>query len=153
MPAMTVLFPRPYPHNHPPIINTNELLVKEATPGQRAADWVASRLGSWRFIVIQSILLSFWVALNVLAWIEAWDPYPFILLNLFLSLQAAYAAPVIMMSQNRQSEIDRVRAENDYAVNRKAEEEIRVVLQHLEAQNRALEILLADRDRRHRGSP
>ena len=77
------------------------------TPGAALADWVAETVGSWRFIVVQSVILAIWITLNVMAFIRHWDPYPFILLNLVLSFQAAYAAPIIMMSQNRQSEIDR----------------------------------------------
>ena len=96
----------------------------ELTRGQRIADSVASNMGSWRFIIIQSTILFFWVLANVTAWIFHWDPYPFILLNLALSFQAAYAAPFIMMSQNRQQDIDRLAAENDYKINIKAELEI-----------------------------
>jgi len=94
------------------------------TLGQRVADRVASTMGSWTFIVIQSVLLFFWVVLNITAYVQRWDPYPFILLNLALSFQAAYAAPFIMMSQNRQQDIDRKEAENDYQINIKAELEI-----------------------------
>ena len=97
------------------------------TLGQRIADIVASNMGSWRFIIIQSIILTFWIILNVTAWVERWDPYPFILLNLALSFQAAYAAPFIMMSQNRQQDIDRQAAEHDYQVNVKAELEIELL--------------------------
>ena len=89
-------------------------VASQLTPGQRIADSVAVTMGSWRFIIIQSTVLLAWVALNITAWIQHWDPYPFILLNLALSFQAAYAAPFIMMSQNRQQDIDRKEAENDY---------------------------------------
>src|SRR5206468_3760884 len=71
------------------------------TPGAVLADWLARMVGSSRFIVLQSIVLAVWITLNVLAFVHHWDPYPFILLNLVLSFQAAYAAPIIMMSQNR----------------------------------------------------
>ncbi len=84
------------------------------TTGQRIADAVASVMGSWTFIIIQSTILLVWIAANVAGAMRGWDPYPFILLNLALSFQAAYAAPVIMMSQNRQQDIDRRAAENDY---------------------------------------
>jgi uncharacterized membrane protein len=84
-------------------------------------------MGSWRFIIIQSLILAAWVILNVIAVIQHWDPYPFILLNLMLSFQAAYAAPIIMMSQNRQAAIDRVDAKHDYEVNQKAELEIELL--------------------------
>jgi len=95
--------------------------------GQRVADTVAATMGSWRFIIIQTTILLLWIALNILGWVQAWDPYPFILLNLALSFQAAYAAPFIMMSQNRQSEIDRKRAIDDYEINCKAELEIELL--------------------------
>lgn len=95
--------------------------------GQRVADAVAAGMGSWRFIIIQTSLLLVWIVLNITAWVQAWDPYPFILLNLALSFQAAYAAPFIMMSQNRQSDIDRKRAVEDYDVNVKAELEIELL--------------------------
>jgi len=97
------------------------------TPGQRIADQVAATMGSWRFIVIQSAMLVLWVTLNITAYVRHWDPYPFILLNLALSFQAAYAAPFIMMSQNRQQEVDRREAANDYRINIKAELEIELL--------------------------
>src|SRR4051812_42046444 len=87
------------------------------TTGQKIADTVASTMGSWRFIIIQTTILFFWIVLNVTAYVQRWDPYPFILLNLALSFQAAYAAPFIMMSQNRQQDIDRRAAECDYQIN------------------------------------
>ena len=80
------------------------------TLGQRIADIVASNMGSWRFIIIQSTILIAWIALNVTAYVQRLDPYPFILLNLALSFQAAYAAPFILMSQNRQQDVDRLEA-------------------------------------------
>ena len=95
--------------------------------GQRLADGVAATIGSWRFIIIQSSAIALWMAGNVWVGQGAWDPYPFILLNLLLSFQAAYTAPAIMMSQNRQSEQDRLHAENDYEVNVKAELEIELL--------------------------
>jgi uncharacterized membrane protein len=102
------------------------------TLGQRVADKVAAIMGSWTFIIIQSVILLFWIALNVAAYVEHWDPYPFILLNLALSFQAAYAAPFIMMSQNRQQQIDREAAAGDYQVNVKAELEIELLHQKID---------------------
>ena len=110
------------------------------TSGQRIADIVAATMGSWTFIIVQSVILMFWVALNVTAYVQRWDPYPFILLNLALSFQAAYAAPVIMMSQNRQQEIDRKSAENDHQINIKAELEIELLHQKID-QLRETEVL------------
>jgi uncharacterized membrane protein len=98
----------------------------------RVSDAVAAMVGSWPFIIVQSILLILWMALNLTGWVEHWDPYPFILLNLALSFQAAYAAPFIMMSQNRQAEIDRSDARHDYEVNIKAELEIELLHQKLD---------------------
>ena len=103
------------------------------TPGAMLADRVAETVGSWRFIIIQSVLLGIWIILNMIAFINHWDPYPFILLNLVLSFQAAYAAPIIMMSQNRQSEIDRRHAEHDYRINVKAELEIDLLHNKIDA--------------------
>jgi uncharacterized membrane protein len=102
------------------------------TAGQRIADAVAATMGSWRFIIIQSTVLFLWIALNITAYIRHWDPYPFILLNLALSFQAAYAAPFIMMSQNRQQDIDRQKAEADFQINIKAELEIELLHEKLD---------------------
>jgi len=134
----TVQFPKPFVHAHPPVRDVNEIEVERLTVGQRAADRVAAVVGSWRFIIVQSVILVFWAWLNLLAWTRHWDPYPFILMNLFLSLQAAYTAPMLMMSQNRLAARDRLEAQNDFEINRKAEEEVRAVLEHLSAQDAAL---------------
>jgi uncharacterized membrane protein len=101
--------------------------------GDRLADQVAAIMGSWRFIIIQSGLLTVWVFLNVAAYVNHWDPYPFILLNLMLSFQAAYAAPIIMMSQNRQAAVDRQEAKHDYEINLKAELEIELLHDQLQS--------------------
>ena len=97
------------------------------TLGDRISDRVATVMGSWPFIIVQSCLLASWVVLNVIALIKHWDPYPFILLNLVLSFQSAYAAPIIMMSQNRQASTDRQDAKHDYEINMKAELEIELL--------------------------
>jgi uncharacterized membrane protein len=112
----------------------------ELTLGQRIADTVAATMGSWNFIIVQSLILLAWIVLNITAYVQQWDPYPFILLNLALSFQAAYAAPFIMMSQNRQQDIDRKQAENDYHVNIKAELEIEALHQKID-QLRETEVL------------
>ena len=112
----------------------------ELTIGQSIADTVAATMGSWRFIIIQSVILLVWIVLNITAYVRQWDPYPFILLNLALSFQAAYAAPFIMMSQNRQQDIDRKQAENDYQINIKAELEIELLHQKID-QLRETEVL------------
>ena len=92
--------------------------------GQRLADSVANGKGSWKFIIIQTILVVLWMILNFVGFMYHWDVYPFILLNLLFSTQAAYAAPIIMMAQNRQSERDRHQADQDYKTNVEAKLEI-----------------------------
>jgi CRP/FNR family transcriptional regulator, cyclic AMP receptor protein len=104
--------------------NVNELIEEESSFGERIADSVAGFGGSWTFILTFLSVLVIYTALNIALRHRAWDPYPFILLNLFLSMLAAIQAPVIMMSQNRQDKKDRVRGELDYDVNRRAESEI-----------------------------
>jgi len=104
--------------------NPNEVIAETLTVGDRLADKVARFGGSWSFIIAFGVVLVVWSAVNVILATRAWDPYPFILLNLFLSMLAAIQAPIIMMSQNRQDTKDRTRSELDFAVNRKAELEI-----------------------------
>ncbi|HVZ60698.1 MAG TPA: DUF1003 domain-containing protein [Terriglobales bacterium] len=104
--------------------NPNEMIEEEATFGERVADAVARFGGSWTFIIAFGLVLCIYTSINSYLQKSAWDPYPFILLNLFLSMLAAIQAPVIMMSQNRQDTKDRLRGELDYEVNRRAESEI-----------------------------
>jgi uncharacterized membrane protein len=130
-----------YVHDHPAVQNVNELHEEHRTFGDRVADGVAEVVGSWSFILTQTALLGMWIVLNVVLaagwWMseKPWDPYPFILLNLVLSFQAAYTGPIVMMSQNRQAAKDRIAAENDYEVNRTSERELEVVLAHLAHQD------------------
>jgi len=105
--------------------------VDDRTTGQRVADGTARVLGSWPFIIGQTVIVGAWIALNVTAVVRRWDPYPFILLNLMFSVQAAYAAPILMMSQNRQAERDRYQAQADFDTNVKAEDEIEDIQAHL----------------------
>jgi uncharacterized membrane protein len=135
-----------FQHDHP-IINVNQEFEKELTVGQKVADRVVDVIGSWPFVIIQSIILAIWVAVNVYlvtmairnpGFLKAWDPYPFILLNLFLSLQAAYTGPLVMMSQNRQAIKDRLSAQQDFEINQKAEKEIEVIMKHLAHQDRIM---------------
>jgi CRP/FNR family transcriptional regulator, cyclic AMP receptor protein len=122
--------------------NANEIIEEETTFAQRVADSVARFGGSWTFIITCGVVLTVYVSTNVLLNHHAWDPYPFILLNLFLSMLAAIQAPVIMMSQNRQDMKDRLRSELDYSVNRRAESEI----QGLSAKLHALTDKIEDLD-------
>lgn len=136
-----------YRHDHPPVRSVNEEMLQSMTFGQRVADRVAVSVGSWPFIIVQSVLLCLWMGFNIYlavmehtrpGFLKAWDPYPFILLNLVLSFQAAYTGPVVMMSQNRQSEKDRLAAQSDYEVNKKSEVEIEVIMKHLVHQDKLL---------------
>jgi len=133
--------------------NVHVLHLQQLTFGQRVSDKLADVAGSWRFISAFGVVLGVWILLNTVALIHHWDKYPYILLNLFLSMLAAIQAPVIMMSQNRQEDRDRVRAEHDYEVNLKAELEIQQLHKKLDGlrkgqwedliamQNRQIELL------------
>jgi uncharacterized membrane protein len=136
-------------HRHKPVININKIDADKLTRGQRIADRLATVMGSWSFIIVQSIILAIWIALNVAAYAHRWDPYPFILLNLALSFQAAYAAPIIMMSQNRQAAKDRLMAEQDYDVNLKAEDELKAIMAHLEQQDEVMLDILRRMEGQH----
>ncbi len=146
-----------YVHDHPAIQNVNDLHDEQRTFGDRIADRVATVVGSWSFIITQSVTLALWIVANVVLvaqaatsgkpFMEAWDPYPFILLNLVLSFQAAYTGPIVMMSQNRQAAKDRIAAESDYEVNRTSERELEVVLEHLAHQDELILKALARLER------
>jgi len=103
-------------HLHP----ANRHRHDDRSVGQRLADSVTAVFGSWRFIIIQTCIVAVWIAVNIIAVFYRWDPYPFILLNLLFSTQAAYAAPLILLSQNRQADTDRIKAEHDYRINQLA---------------------------------
>ncbi len=107
--------------------------LQELTFGQKASDWLTSFVGSWTFILLFLVFMAIWIYLNVKAIMGEWDPYPFILLNFVLSCLAAIQAPIILMSQNRELERDRINLKYDYQVNRKAEREIQKILRELTA--------------------
>lgn len=111
--------------------NWHEEHIEVSTFGQKLADSVATGMGSWRFIIIQTVIVAVWMGLNVVGFVQHWDPYPFILLNLLFSTQAAYAAPIIMMAQNRQSDRDRAQAQADYQTNLDAKLEIEALQKQL----------------------
>ncbi len=102
------------------------------TFGQKAADWLTKWAGSWLFIILLFVLIATWIYLNITAYVKQWDPWPFIILNLCLSCLAAIQAPIILMSQNRQAQKDRLKSEYDYKINKKAEKEIQRILRILE---------------------
>ncbi|MFV5695664.1 DUF1003 domain-containing protein [Flavobacterium sp. LB3P122] len=104
--------------------NWHEKHIETLSIGSRLADSVAKGMGCWKFIIVQTVLVVLWMVLNVVGFMHHWDVYPFILLNLLFSTQAAYAAPIIMMSQNRQNDRDRVQAQADYQTNVEAKLEI-----------------------------
>lgn len=126
------------------IQNVNDLFEKRQTYGQKLADTVANSVGSWQFIIVQSLLIAVWVTVNSMTTLHIWDPYPFILMNLVLSMEAAMTAPIIMMSQNRQAEKDRLENRVDYEVNLKAEMGVRDILAYLEQNHYQIETLLQD---------
>jgi uncharacterized membrane protein len=106
-------------------------LHEERTVGERLADTVAEGVGSWRFLIIQSVLVAVWVVLNVVGYVRRWDPYPFVLLNLLFSVQAAYTGPVLLLSSNRAAHRDRTMAEHDYVTNEKAEKLVEALMSEL----------------------
>ena len=112
--------------------NWHDKHKESLTVSDHIADAVANGMGSWRFIIIQSIFVVIWMLLNVVGFLRHWDAYPFILLNLIFSTQAAYAAPIIMMSQNRQSQRDRIQAQEDYQTNIEAKKEIEALQLQIE---------------------
>jgi uncharacterized membrane protein len=153
-----------YKHDHPPVRNAHEAYAEELGIGQRIAEAVTAVVGGWPFIITQTCILAAWICMNLylaIHWREkAFDPYPFILLNLVLSFQAAYTGPIVMMSQNRQNQKDRLAAQIDFECNVTAEEEIRVILDHLTHQDAILarqDAILAEitlrLDRMHAGLP
>ncbi|HSQ44848.1 MAG TPA: DUF1003 domain-containing protein [Ginsengibacter sp.] len=111
----------------------HDLYQESLSFGQKLADKVANGMGSWTFIICQTIFVILWMALNAVGFMYHWDVYPFILLNLLFSTQAAYAAPIIMMAQNRQNQRDRMQAEKDYQTNTEAKMEIEALQQKLNA--------------------
>ena len=137
-----------FSHEGHEVINVNEKFASTLTLGQQVADSISKIVGSWPFIIIQSIFLAVWIIVNVFlvykvtidpAYFQSWDPYPFILLNLMLSFQAAYTGPIVLMSQNREAAKDRLAAEVNYEINKKAEEEIKAIMKHLCAQDITLQ--------------
>jgi len=129
--------------------DVNALHEERTTFGQHAADVLATKAGSWTFIISFLAVLGLWITVNVVVLIRHWDPYPFILLNLMLSCIAAIQAPVIMMSQQRQATRDRLQADSDYQVNVKAE----ILLEHLTKEVEEIKWLVAPGGEPRRESP
>jgi uncharacterized membrane protein len=130
------------------IAHMERIAQAERTRGDRVADAFAHIVGSWKFIIIQSIILTIWVILNIIGFVAHWDPYPFILLNLALSFQAAYASPIIMMSQNRQARLAERRNNLDLQINLLDEQEATETLRLLRAICDKLGIEMQDAEER-----
>ena len=136
--GMHFQFPQFKHEKHGEIVNVNDVIDDQLTLGQKVADIVAGGMGSWNFIIGQASLMIIWIVLNLVGWFYHWDVYPFVLLNLAMSAQAAFATPLLLMSQNRQAEKDRLTAQNDYQTDCKGEEEVRFIMEHLDHQDTVL---------------
>jgi uncharacterized membrane protein len=115
------------PLKHP----MSQRLHEERTRGERLADTISEQIGSWQFLVIQTVIVTLWVGINVVGLVRHWDPYPFVLLSLLFSVQAAYLGPILLLSQNRSAQRDRIMAEHDYATNERAEQFTEALLSEL----------------------
>ena len=125
-------------HDHAPVRDLNREFDRRLGTAQRAALDLGRLVGSWSFVVLQAVLTVFWLVLNAIAVTRHWDPYPFLLLNLVLSLEGALWACLVLMALNRADDRDRLRAQQDYEVDVKAEEEMRALMSHLESQDEVL---------------
>lgn len=134
-------------HDHPPVRDLNSEADARMTRGGRVAADFARLIGSWTFVVLQSLLTAIWLLLNILAVSRHWDTYPFLLLNLVFSLEAALFVSVVLMAVNHLNDRDRLRAQHNFEVEVKSEEEIRMLMQHLEVQDEVLLQLLHRLDR------
>ena len=133
--------------------NVDEIYQRDLTRGERIAIAVTRIVGSWTFIVVQSVFLSAWIALNVVGWLWRWDPYPFILLNLVLNVIASYTAPLILMAQNRDAERDRLMMHEDFETNRQVAAAVGKILRTLDEHGQVLHILLDQRHHENRTRP
>ncbi|HXD99744.1 MAG TPA: DUF1003 domain-containing protein [Candidatus Acidoferrum sp.] len=127
--------------------NVDDVYRETLKPLDRVAIKVAAVVGSWKFIIWQSVFFAVWIVLNLVGWSRSWDPYPFILMNLVLSLEAAYTAPLVMMAQNRDAERDRLMMLQDFETNRRAAEEVCKIVALLEQHGRILAVLGEERQR------
>jgi uncharacterized membrane protein len=137
-------------HEHPPVRDLNREADRRTTGAQRIAEDFARVVGSWSFVLLQLALILGWLAVNVVAFAQHWDPYPFQVLNLIMSLEAALWVSVVLMSLNRLAERERLRAQHEYELAVKAEEEMRMVMHHLEVQDDVLLQILHRLDRSDR---
>lgn len=136
-------------HDHPPVMDVNKIADEQLRMGEKIADNVVATMGSWRFIISQALIMVIWITLNLVGWFYHWDLYPFVLLNLVMSAQAAFATPLIMMSQNRQASKDRLTADNDYKTDVKGEIEICNIMEHLDHQDKLILQLIEHAEAQH----
>jgi uncharacterized membrane protein len=135
------------------IQNVDDIYQRDLTRGERVAIAVTQIVGSWTFVVVQSLFLAAWIVLNVVGWVWRWDPYPFILLNLALNVIASYTAPLILMAQNRDAERDRLMMHEDFETNRQVAAEVGKILHILDEHGQILTMLLEQRHREDRTRP
>ena len=128
--------------------NVHDVYRRDLSRAERIAIGATQIVGSWTFVLFQSLFLSVWIGLNLVAWVQRWDPYPFILLNLVLNVIASYTAPLILMAQNRDAERDRLMMHEDYETNREVAVEVATILRILEEHGQILTMLL---EQRHHG--
>ncbi len=137
-------------HDHPPVRDLNRESDRRTSRAQRVADDFGRLVGSWTFIFLQTVLTGFWLVLNVVAATNHWDPYPFRLLNLVLSFEAALWASIVLMALSRGADRDRLRAQHRFETDVKAEEEIKMLMTHLEVQDEVMLQILHRLDRSDR---
>ena len=125
-------------HEHPPVRDINQEVDRRTRRRERIADDLGHMIGSWTFVIFQAVLLVLWLVLNIVSFLRHWDGYPFLLLNLVLSFQAAFAVPILLMALNRAANRDRLAAQQAYQEGVKAEEELKSVMTHLEVQDEVM---------------
>jgi uncharacterized membrane protein len=125
-------------HEHPPVRDINQELERRTSRAERIADDLSTVIGSWTFVLFQAVLLGLWLVLNLVGFLRHWDAYPFHLLNLVLTFQAAFAVPIVLMALNRTAHRDRLAAQQAYQDSVKAEEELKSIMTHLEVQDEVM---------------
>ena len=137
-------------HEHPPVRDVNHEIDRRRSRGQQIAEDFARVIGSWTFVVFQALLLVLWLVVNAVGFLHHWDGYPFLLLNLILSFQAAFIAPIVLMALNRSALRDRLAAQQMFQEEVKQEEEVKAVMTHLEVQDEVMLQVLHRLDRTDR---
>ena len=125
-------------HEHPPVRDVNQEIARRTGRGEQIGEDLGRVIGSWTFVVFQAVLLVLWLVLNLVGFLRHWDGYPFLLMNLVLTFQAAFTAPIVLMALNRVSDRDRLAAQQTYQEGVKAEEELKSMMHHLEVQDEVM---------------